>query len=74
MGNTHGVNASSSPKTRKLASTSAKLPWKRRAISTSLAKSEKRCVLSTPGAVAAPGTLPPAAEASTMRAFDSIGT
>src|SRR5258707_1270957 len=42
IGSMQGVNASSTPKTRKLASTSAALPSKRCATSMSLANSEKR--------------------------------
>src|SRR4051794_25562032 len=73
MGRTHGVNARSTPNTRKLARTSAKFPSNNRAISMSLAKIEKRDVsLAAEGVVPemAPGA--PAA-ARTMRAVDSIG-
>src|SRR3954447_10901294 len=73
IGRTHGVNASNTPKTRKLARTSAKLPSNNRAISMSLAKSENRDEVLA-GGVVAPDIAPDAsAAARTICAVDSIG-
>ena len=60
IGSTQGVNASSRPKPRKLASTTQKLPdWNSAATSRSVAQSEKRgCGSTENGAGVRPGPPP----------------
>ena len=78
IGSMHGVNASSRPKPRKLASTSQKLPDSNRAtMSKSLAEIENRGLGGTSsGPCVSAGTLdaPEPAAASLMFALDCIGT